>query len=475
MSRRRSRPPSRARRPPPALRGSSPRGGPPSAPVPAHASGRGPWRGRPARPRGRSTARRRRPSCGRETAGRSSGRSRRRRGSVRRPRSASIGQARTGTPRRRASSSSPCSSTRPTSVWPATAPVPPRRVAGFAPGIARSASRTGSPLQSGVVGTPYARASPFTRQWKTAAPAQALNAAGKTCAGPRGGRPPSPRTSARNARRQGLPARPAATQRSRGHDHWWSMPKRTRRPARVASTSARRRASRSVSRVKGPATLRGRPPGRAARARSLASARKAKPRRCSRRRGRCRTRPAPADARDARRDDTPRLYCVSPVSRRSPDVTSPGRVARGARSRRPRRCRPTSGRPGPEERDRPHGGREASPRRGGRRAREPHRGGRRERGRPAPGRAEDARPRPRGPHRRPRLRRLARAHARDRLRAARRGPRRHAQLRRGGRAGGKGREDAPARASGSAAAAGTRASGTRRRRAPSAASRRTTR
>ena len=43
--------------------------------------------------------------------------------------------------------------------------------------------------------------------------------------------------------------------------------------------------------------------------------------------------------------------------------------------------------------------------------------------------AEDARPRPRGPHRRPRLRRLARPPARHRLRAARRGPRGHAQLR----------------------------------------------
>ena len=247
-------------RPSPALPGSSPRGGPPCAPGPAHGSGRGPSRGRRARPRGRSTGRRRRRSCGRGTAGRSSGRSRRRRGWLPSSASASIGQARTGTPRPRASSSSRCSSTRPTSVWPATAPVPPRRVAGFAPGIARSASRTGSPLQSEVVGTPYARASPFTRQWKTAAPAHALNAAGKTCAGPRGGRPSSPRTSARNAERQGRPARPAAAQRSRGHDHWWSIPKRTRRPARVASTSVPSRASRSVSRVKGPATLRGRPP-----------------------------------------------------------------------------------------------------------------------------------------------------------------------------------------------------------------------
>ena len=116
------------------------------------------------------------------------------------------------------------------------------------------------PDQALRVGTPYLRASPRTRQWKIGFPAQALKAAGKTWAGPRGGRPPPPSTSNRRASRHGRSARPAALHRSRGQDHWWSTPKRTRRPARVASTRDANIVSRSVSRVNGPLTLRGRPP-----------------------------------------------------------------------------------------------------------------------------------------------------------------------------------------------------------------------
>ncbi len=101
-------------------------------------------------------------------------------------------------------------------------------------------------------------------------------------------------------------------------------------------------------------------------------------------------------------------------------------------------------RPRPEERRRSHGGREAAARRGRGGSRQPHRRrGLDRRGAGLRGKP-DARPRPRGPHGRPRLRRLARPPAGDRLRAPRRGPRGDEKLRRGGRACGDGREGPPA-------------------------------
>ncbi len=133
-----------------------------------------------------------------------------------------------------------------------------------------------------------------------------------------------------------------------------------------------------------------------------------------------------------------------------------------------------SRRPRPGERRRSHRRREATACGGRGHPRQPDRRGGLDRRAAGLRGTQDARPGPPGPNGRPRLRRLARAHARDRVRAARPGPGGHAQLRRGGGARGEGPE-------GRSPGEWVRGRGwhegkwTCRRRAPSAASRPTTR
>ena len=138
---------------------------------------------------------------------------------------------------------------------------PPSRVAGFAPGIARSVRRTGSPAPGAPSRHPVAaREAPAPGSGRSAAPAQALKAAGKTWAGPSGGRSPSPVDEGLQGRAPGTAARGPPPPRGRaarttggrcrrGRDGLRAWPRRA--PARTAS--------RSASRVNGPGTLRAPP------------------------------------------------------------------------------------------------------------------------------------------------------------------------------------------------------------------------
>ena len=218
-------------------------------------------------------ARRRRPSGGRAAAGRSSGRSRSRRGSARRRRARPSARRARGRPPGRLveqpvqldEADERLAGDGPGAAEPCRRLRPRHRALGDAHRVARPARRRRHAV---------ARGEPAHAAVEDRRPGPGVERGGEHVGGAERRPPAVPLHEPRSASRHGRPARPAARHRSRGQDHWWSMPKRTRRPARVASTRTSRSRSRRSSRVNGPSTLRGGRRGRPSTARSPVAARR---------------------------------------------------------------------------------------------------------------------------------------------------------------------------------------------------------